>query len=81
MADDNAALAWVIASDWQGRGYATETARALVAWAQRNGLTPMANIHPQHAGSERVAARAGLEPTDERVAGERVWRAPPRSDA
>jgi RimJ/RimL family protein N-acetyltransferase len=76
-----AALAWVVASAWQGRGYATEAARALVAWARRNGLEPTANVHPQHAASERVASDAGLRPTDERAAGERVWRLPPRSDA
>ncbi len=73
-----AALAWVIASKWQGHGYGSETARALVAWALRNGLKPTANIAPGHEASERVAARAGLHPTDEWAAGERVWRPPAR---
>ena len=73
-----AALAWVIASRWQGNGYGSAVARALVAWAQRNGLEPTANIAPGHEASERVAARAGLSPTDEWAAGERVWRAPAR---
>ena len=63
-----------------GRATATASAvaRALVAWAQRNGLEPTANIAPGHEASERVAARAGMSPTDEWAAGERVWRAPAR---
>jgi RimJ/RimL family protein N-acetyltransferase len=73
---EEAALAWVVASRWQGKGYATDAARALVAWADRHGLSAKANIHPSHAASERVAMRAGLRPTDEWVAGERVWRVP-----
>jgi RimJ/RimL family protein N-acetyltransferase len=75
-----AVLAWVVASAWQGRGYATEAARALVAWAQGNGLEPRANIHPQHAASERVGSQAGLRPSDELAAGERIWRLPAPSD-
>jgi RimJ/RimL family protein N-acetyltransferase len=77
VADGDASLAWVIAAGWQGRGYGTETAQALVAWARRNGFKPRANIHPGHEASERVAARAGLRATDEWAGGERVWRALP----
>ena len=67
-------LAWVVATAHQGRGYATQAARALVAWARSHGLEPAANIAPGHAVSERVAVRAGLAPTEESVDGERVWR-------
>jgi RimJ/RimL family protein N-acetyltransferase len=74
VAGANASLAWVIASDWQGRGYASEVAAALVAWAKRGELGASANIHPDHAASERVAAKAGLRPTADWVDGERVWR-------
>ena len=73
-----ASLAWVVASKWQGNGYGSAVARALVAWAQRNGLAPTANVAPGHEASERVAARAGLRPADEWAAGERVWRPPAR---
>jgi RimJ/RimL family protein N-acetyltransferase len=73
VAGPNASLAWVVASEWQGRGYASEAAQALVAWTTREGLAPSANIHPGHAASERVAARAGLRPTGEWAEGERVW--------
>jgi RimJ/RimL family protein N-acetyltransferase len=74
VAGREAALAWVVVSKWQGRGYATEVAGALVGWARANGLSPAANIAPGHVASERVAERAGLHPSDDWVAGERVWR-------
>jgi RimJ/RimL family protein N-acetyltransferase len=75
---DVAALAWVVAREWQGHGYASAAARALVEWAQGVGLVPAANIAPGHAASERVATRAGLVPTDDLADGERVWRTPNR---
>ncbi len=72
--EGTAKLAWVVATAHQRRGYATQTARALVAWARGHGLEPAANIAPGHTVSERVAERAGLAPTEESVDGERVWR-------
>ena len=77
-----AAIAWVIGMPWQGRGYATEAAAALVDWLIDRGVRSIdAAIHPAHAASATVARRIGLEPTDEQVDGERVWRlaAPNRS--
>jgi RimJ/RimL family protein N-acetyltransferase len=68
-------VAWVIGTTWQGRGYATEAASALVAWLlERRVRTVQANIHPDHAASEAVARRAGLVQTSRMVDGERVWR-------
>ena len=79
MTGDEAALAWVVAREVAGTTVMrARSAQALVAWAQRNGLEPTANIAPGHEASERVAARAGLSPTDEWAAGERVWRSPAR---
>jgi RimJ/RimL family protein N-acetyltransferase len=70
-----AAIAWVIGVPWQGRGYAGEAAAALVRWLDGRGVTSItANIHPDHAASAAVAARAGLEPTGELHDGEQVWR-------
>jgi RimJ/RimL family protein N-acetyltransferase len=69
----DASLAWVVASPWQGRGYAGDAARALVAWAQARGLKATANVHPGHAASEKVATRAGLRPTGAWAGDERVW--------
>lgn len=68
-------IAWVIGAPWQGRGYATEAARAMVAWLLETGVAVVtAHVHPDHEASARVAARAGLAATDEVEDGERVWR-------
>jgi RimJ/RimL family protein N-acetyltransferase len=70
-----AEIAWVIGVNWQGRGFATEAARSLVAWLEGEGIgTIVALIHPDHEASGAVARGAGLEPTDELDDGERVWR-------
>ena len=70
-----AEVAWVVGVPWQGQGYATEAAKALVAWLGHRGAHEIvAHIHPGHAASARVAARAGLRPTAEQVDGEQVWR-------
>jgi RimJ/RimL family protein N-acetyltransferase len=70
-----AAVAWVTGTPWQGQGYATEAARAVVAWLDARGVSSIrAHVHPDHRASERVAIGAGLVPTDEFIGGERVWR-------
>jgi RimJ/RimL family protein N-acetyltransferase len=67
-------IAWLIGVPWQNRGLASEAAVALVEWLRARGVEDIrANIHPHHAASEAVAARAGLEPTDDELDGERVW--------
>ena len=71
---DTVLVAWVIATVWQGRGYAKAAAQALVGWLRADrGLTVVANIHPEHAASEHVAQAAGLTLTDRWADGERVW--------
>jgi RimJ/RimL family protein N-acetyltransferase len=73
--DPSADIAWVIGVPWQGLGYASEAATALVAWLKAAGITTViAHIHPDHTASSAVARRAGLQPTDELEDGERVWR-------
>jgi RimJ/RimL family protein N-acetyltransferase len=70
-----AEIAWVIGTGWQGRGYATEAARALVTWLERQSVsTVIAHIHPEHRASAAVAAAAGLSPTDQEQDGEIRWR-------
>jgi RimJ/RimL family protein N-acetyltransferase len=72
-----ASVAWVIGTEWQRQGFASEAARALVQRLRDEGIDEIvAHIHPDHRASAAVAARAGLEPTDDRVDGERVWRLP-----
>jgi RimJ/RimL family protein N-acetyltransferase len=71
---DTALVAWVVATAWQGRGYAKAAASALVSWLRDEcGLKVAANIHPEHAASEHVARAAGLTLTDAWADGERVW--------
>nr|WP_108013001.1 GNAT family N-acetyltransferase [Streptomyces sp. VMFN-G11Ma] len=60
---------------WQGRGYATEAARALVAHLGQGPVsTVIAHIHPDHHASAAVARAAGMEPTEEQQDGETRWR-------
>jgi RimJ/RimL family protein N-acetyltransferase len=73
----SAEIAWVLGVPYQGKGYAAEAARALVAWlTDRDIHEVVARIHPDHAASGRVARRAGLHPTADLVDGEVVWRTP-----
>lgn len=71
-----AEVAWVVGTPWQGRGIATEAARALVAWlfGHSRVTSVSAHVHPDHLASAAVARAAGLAPTAERQAGEVKWR-------
>ncbi len=70
-----AEVAWVVGTPWQGRGIATEAARALVAWLGRRQVRAViAHIHPGHVPSAAVAAAAGLRPTGQWQDGERRWQ-------
>ncbi len=70
-----AVIAWVIGVPWQGNGYATEAARALVAWlASQGAVVITAHIARDHHASAAVAGRAGLTLTDGEADGERVWQ-------
>ncbi|MGW2780598.1 GNAT family N-acetyltransferase [Streptomyces populi] len=70
-----AEVAWVVGTPWQGRGYATEAARALVRHVVR--VFPVravvAHVHPGHHASAAVAAAAGLTATGELQADEVRW--------
>ena len=70
-------VAWVIGVPWQGHGYATEAASAMVTWLRGLGVERIsANIHPDHRASIGVATRLGLAPTDDWCDGEKVWQLP-----
>lgn len=72
-------VAWVIGVEWQNQGFASEAAEALVCWLRAQGAEEIvAHIHPDHRASATVAARAGLQPTDDEFEGEQVWRTPER---
>ena len=67
----NALVAWVVGVPWQGHGYATEAATALVEWLHELGVDDIAaHIHPDHQASAAVASRAGLHRTADLVDGE-----------
>jgi RimJ/RimL family protein N-acetyltransferase len=73
-----AEIAWVVGTPWQGRGFAKEAVRVLVAGLGRWSVqTIVAHVHPGHLASAAVAAAAGLTPTDEEQDGERRWRLSP----
>ncbi|MFI2200424.1 GNAT family N-acetyltransferase [Streptomyces sp. NPDC020192] len=70
-----AAIAWVVGTPWQRRGFAKEAAKALVAWLGAHGVrTLVAHIHPDHKASAAVATAVGLAPTDQWHDGERRWQ-------
>jgi RimJ/RimL family protein N-acetyltransferase len=74
----SADLAWVIASRYQGQGYASEAAAAMVGWLdQHGGPTLTAHVHPDHQASIRVAERLGLTATPTVVDGEIRWATAP----
>ncbi|MFJ9522112.1 GNAT family N-acetyltransferase [Kitasatospora sp. NPDC101801] len=72
-----AEIAWLVGTPWQGRGFAVESARALVGWlGERSVRTVLAHVHPGHRASAAVARAAGLLPTEEWQDGEVRWRLP-----
>ncbi|MCP3801736.1 GNAT family N-acetyltransferase [Allokutzneria sp. A3M-2-11 16] len=74
VAHRSAEIAWVVGTPWQGRGIASESARALTDWLRSTGVNEIvAHVHPEHAASGAVAAAAGLTQTDTVVDGELRW--------
>jgi RimJ/RimL family protein N-acetyltransferase len=72
--EGTAALAWVVGTVHQGQGFATEAAKAVMAWLRDQGIaTFVAHIHPDHAASAAVARHLGLKPGDARADGEVRW--------
>ncbi|XVS60850.1 GNAT family N-acetyltransferase [Actinosynnema sp. CA-299493] len=71
-----AEVAWVIGVPFQGHGYATEAAAAVVGWLVDGGARDVcAHIAPDHPASEAVARRIGMRATGEvRDDGEQRWR-------
>jgi RimJ/RimL family protein N-acetyltransferase len=55
-------IAYGVVPDSQGRGYATEAANALIAWAVKNGRVAIAraHTHPERNASTRVLEKCGF---------------------
>jgi RimJ/RimL family protein N-acetyltransferase len=61
-------LGWVLATGAHGKGYATEAARAAIAWGETNTHSAqpalgkmVCIIHPEHPRSIRVAEKCGFK--------------------
>jgi RimJ/RimL family protein N-acetyltransferase len=75
-----AAVAWVTGMPYQGFGFATEAAQALISWLRVQGITAIhATIHPDNTASMAVARKLGLRPTPDRSGDEVIWRADRRT--
>jgi RimJ/RimL family protein N-acetyltransferase len=71
---DEAEIAWVLGTAWQGHGYAKEAAIGLVGWLEAHGAARIiAHVHPDHTASAAVASAAGLRKTDQLDDGEHLW--------
>lgn len=74
VAGDEAFLAWVVGTAWQGRGYASEAVTMLVAeLGFQNVATFKAQIHPKNIASQRIAQKLGMAKTKKLVDGEELW--------
>ncbi|HYN67944.1 MAG TPA: GNAT family N-acetyltransferase [Ornithinibacter sp.] len=73
--ESSAELAWVVGERWQGRGIAREAAALVLDHLLGSGRVRrvVADVHPEHVASQRVAASLGLAPTDRVVDGEVQW--------
>jgi RimJ/RimL family protein N-acetyltransferase len=70
----HADVAWVVSMHWQGNGYASEAAKAMIGWLREVGVHHFrACIHPDHNASQRVAMSIGMRLTDDLHNGEQVW--------
>jgi RimJ/RimL family protein N-acetyltransferase len=75
VTDDEAEIAWVVGTPWQGHGYAKEAAVGLVTWLAAHGVRRIvAHVHPDHAASAAVTAAAGLTRTEVVQDGEYRWQ-------
>ena len=74
---NSADIAWLVGVQDQGRGIATDAARAVSDWLAANGVQRLeAHIHPSHAASQAVARHIGLSPTSTFDSdGEEIWAA------
>jgi RimJ/RimL family protein N-acetyltransferase len=69
-----ASVAWVVGMPYQGFGFASEAARALVDWLDGHGVREIvASVHPDNLASAGVARRAGLRRTGRYAGDEAVW--------
>jgi RimJ/RimL family protein N-acetyltransferase len=75
IVSDVADVAWLVGTNFQGRGFGVEAAAEMATWLRSSGvLLITAHIHSEHTASQRVAAAIGLVRTDDLDEdGEEVW--------
>ena len=74
VTDNRCYVAWVIGTDWQCKGYATEAILEINHWLSSNGINPiLACIHPDNVASQGVARNVGMRITQEVIDGEQLW--------
>lgn len=73
-----AQIAWLVGIRFQGQGYATEAAAAVLRWLEsRSDVRRItAHIASDNVASQRVARRLGMAETREIEDGETVWESP-----
>jgi RimJ/RimL family protein N-acetyltransferase len=70
-----AELAWVVATAYQGQGYAKDAAVTVGRWCRRHGVgVLLAHVHPDHHASQAVARALGLTRTGTWHDGEERWQ-------
>ena len=70
-----AEVAWVVATAYQGQGYAKEAGTTMVRWLRAQGAAlVVAHIHPDHHASHAVARALGLTNTGTWHDGEERWQ-------
>ena len=62
-------MGYGIYPEFEGRGYATETARGLIVWAFQQPATEVvrATVHGDNLGSRRVVMKSGLHEIGEQL--------------
>ena len=65
-------VAWVIGVDWQNQGFASEAARALVAWLLEHGASRGRRAHPPRSSRVGGGREPGRARTDRRAGGRRA---------
>lgn len=74
----SADIAWVVATEFQGKGVATEAAREMMNWLREHNIYSfLAFVHPEHQASMAVAKKLGLSPTTTVEDGEVRWELTP----
>jgi ribosomal-protein-alanine N-acetyltransferase len=75
-APDAAEVGYTVFQEFRQRGYATETCRAMLAWARREHAVRhfISSIEPSNAPSIRVIEKLGFTPTGRMLDGEAIFQ-------